>query len=50
MAAISRPVTLLSQMDQRLGPYMMGNDATVDGDRTRTRFRSTFSNAESQVL
>lgn len=38
MAAISRPVGLLSQMEQRLGPYMMGNDTMVDGDRTRTRF------------
>ncbi len=38
MAAISRPVGLLGQMEQRLGPYMMGNDTMVDGDRTRTRF------------
>ena len=38
MAAISRPVGLLAQMEQRLGPYMMGNDTTVDGDQIRTRF------------
>lgn len=38
MVAISRPVALLSQMEQRLGPYMMGNDTTVDSDRIRTRF------------
>jgi hypothetical protein len=38
MAAISRPVGKLAEMEQRLGPYMMGNDTTVDGDATRTRF------------
>ena len=38
MAAISRPVGMLIQMEQRLGPYMMGNDTMVDGDRIRTRF------------
>jgi predicted AlkP superfamily pyrophosphatase or phosphodiesterase len=38
MTAISRPDGLLADMEQRLGPYMMGNDTSVDGDRTRTRF------------
>jgi predicted AlkP superfamily pyrophosphatase or phosphodiesterase len=38
ISAISRPDGMLTQMEQRLGPYMMGNDTTVDGDRTRTRF------------
>jgi hypothetical protein len=38
MGAISRPDGLLFEMQKRLGPYMMGNDTTVDGDRTRTRY------------
>ena len=38
MAAISRPDGMLFDMQKRLGPYMMGNDTTVDGDRTRTRY------------
>jgi predicted AlkP superfamily pyrophosphatase or phosphodiesterase len=38
MAAVSRPDGMLASMEQRLGPYMAGNDTTVEGDRTRTRF------------
>jgi predicted AlkP superfamily pyrophosphatase or phosphodiesterase len=38
MAAISRPEGLLFAMQKRLGPYMMGNDTTVGGDWTRTRY------------
>lgn len=38
MAAISRPTGMLDEMQTRLGPYMMGNDTTIDGDRTRTRY------------
>lgn len=38
MAAISRPDGMLAQMEERLGPYMMGNDTTINGDETRTRF------------
>jgi predicted AlkP superfamily pyrophosphatase or phosphodiesterase len=38
MAAISRPEGLLFSMQKRLGPYMMGNDTTVEGDRVRTRY------------
>ena len=38
MTALSRPDGMLAQMEARLGPYMAGNDTTVDGDRTRTRF------------
>jgi predicted AlkP superfamily pyrophosphatase or phosphodiesterase len=38
MAAISRPDNLLFEMEQRLGPYMMGNDTTTAGDRVRTRY------------
>ncbi|MGA9072260.1 MAG: ectonucleotide pyrophosphatase/phosphodiesterase [Terracidiphilus sp.] len=38
MAAISRPEGLLFNLQKRLGPYMMGNDTTVEGDRVRTRY------------
>jgi len=38
MAAISRPDGLLLDMEKRLGPYMMGNDTSIDGDRIRTRY------------
>ncbi len=38
MNAISRPQGSLKEMQARLGPYMPGNDTTVEGDRTRTRF------------
>jgi predicted AlkP superfamily pyrophosphatase or phosphodiesterase len=38
MAAISRPDGMLFEMEKRLGPYMMGNDTSVEGDRVRTRF------------
>uniref|UniRef100_A0A372IUD2 Alkaline phosphatase family protein n=1 Tax=Paracidobacterium acidisoli TaxID=2303751 RepID=A0A372IUD2_9BACT len=38
MAAISRPDGALAEMEKRLGPYMMGNETTLEGDATRTRF------------
>ncbi len=38
MAAISRPDGMLFDMEKRLGPYMMGNDTSVEGDRIRTRY------------
>lgn len=38
MQAVSRPVGALKEMEERLGPYMKGNETTIDGDRTRTRF------------
>lgn len=39
MEAISRPIGALAEMEQRLGPYMSGNDTTVEhGDEIRTRF------------
>ena len=39
MNAISRPDGALAEMEKRLGPYMMGNDTSVeDGDEVRTRF------------
>lgn len=39
MDAISRPDGALAEMEKRLGPYMMGNDTSVEGgDAVRTRF------------
>jgi predicted AlkP superfamily pyrophosphatase or phosphodiesterase len=38
MEAISRPVGLLARGEEAIGPYMAGNDTSVDGDRTRTQF------------
>ena len=38
MAALSRPEGLLQDMQQRLGPYMLGNDPTPPGDEIKTRF------------
>lgn len=38
MAALSRPDTLLKQLQPSLGPYMMGNDTSIDGDEVKTRY------------
>jgi predicted AlkP superfamily pyrophosphatase or phosphodiesterase len=38
MAALSRPEGLLQNMQQRLGPYMLGNDPSPPGDEIKTRF------------
>ena len=38
MAAISRPDTLLKQLEPVAGEYMMGNDTTIAGDETKTRY------------
>ena len=38
MAAISRPEGMLQRMQQRLGPYMLGNDPSPPGDEIKTRF------------
>jgi predicted AlkP superfamily pyrophosphatase or phosphodiesterase len=39
MNAVSRPDNMLDEMEKRLGPYMRGNDTTVErGDTVRTRF------------
>ncbi|MGP8173850.1 MAG: alkaline phosphatase family protein [Terracidiphilus sp.] len=38
MAALSRPGTLLKQLQPTLGPYMMGNDTSIDGDEIKTRY------------
>ena len=36
--ALSLPEGWLQQLEQKLGPYTNGNDTTVQGDETRTRF------------
>ena len=38
MAALSRPDTLLRQLQPMLGPYMMGNDTSIEGDEVKTRY------------
>jgi predicted AlkP superfamily pyrophosphatase or phosphodiesterase len=38
LEAISRPDGMLAEMQQRLGPYMQGNETTIQGDETRARF------------
>ncbi len=39
MDAVSRPEGVLAEMEKRDGPYMMGNDTSVEnGDAVRTRF------------
>ena len=38
MNAVSRPDGALAEMQRRLGPYTMGTEVTLAGDRTRTTF------------
>ncbi len=38
IAALSRPVGLLAQMQKDLGPYLMSNDTSLAGDEVKTRF------------
>ncbi|MGI4830168.1 MAG: alkaline phosphatase family protein, partial [Janthinobacterium lividum] len=38
MNAVSRPDGALAEMQRRLGPYTMGTEVTLAGDRTRTIF------------
>jgi predicted AlkP superfamily pyrophosphatase or phosphodiesterase len=38
IAALSRPVGLLAQMQKALGPYLMANDTSLRGDEIKTRF------------
>ncbi len=38
LAALSRPDTLLAQLQPRLGPYMAGNDPGPAGDVIKTRY------------
>jgi predicted AlkP superfamily pyrophosphatase or phosphodiesterase len=38
LSAVSRPDTLIQQLAPAAGPYMMGNDTSVGGDETKTRY------------
>jgi predicted AlkP superfamily pyrophosphatase or phosphodiesterase len=38
MAALARPDTLVQDLEPAAGPYMMGNDTSVGGDETKTRY------------
>jgi predicted AlkP superfamily pyrophosphatase or phosphodiesterase len=38
LAALSRPDTLIQQLQPAAGPYMMGNDTSVGGDEIKTRY------------
>ncbi len=38
MAALSRPSSLLPTLEPAAGPYMMGNDTSIDGDEIKTRY------------
>ena len=38
IAALSRPVGMMAQMQQSSGPYMMGNDISQNGDEIKTRY------------
>jgi predicted AlkP superfamily pyrophosphatase or phosphodiesterase len=38
MAALARPDTLLQQLEPAAGPYMNGNDTSIGGDETKTRY------------
>jgi predicted AlkP superfamily pyrophosphatase or phosphodiesterase len=38
MAALARPATLLEQLEAAAGPYMNGNDTSIGGDETKSRY------------
>lgn len=38
IAALSRPEGLLKRYEPALGPYMMGNDTSIEGDEIKTRY------------
>jgi predicted AlkP superfamily pyrophosphatase or phosphodiesterase len=38
IAAISRPATLLKDLEPKAGEYMMGNETTIGGDEIKTRY------------
>ncbi|MGC1461636.1 MAG: ectonucleotide pyrophosphatase/phosphodiesterase [Terracidiphilus sp.] len=38
LAALTRPDTLIQQLEPAAGPYMMGNDTSIAGDETKTRY------------
>jgi predicted AlkP superfamily pyrophosphatase or phosphodiesterase len=38
IAALSRPAAMLGEIETVAGPYMMGNDTSIGGDETKTRY------------
>jgi predicted AlkP superfamily pyrophosphatase or phosphodiesterase len=38
IGALSRPLGLLAQMQDSVGPYLMANDTTLSGDEVKSRF------------
>ena len=38
IAALSRPAGMFEEIQQRAGPYMRGNETTVEGDEIKTRY------------
>jgi predicted AlkP superfamily pyrophosphatase or phosphodiesterase len=38
IAALTRPEGMLERMQQSLGPYLMGNDVSLEADESKTRF------------
>jgi predicted AlkP superfamily pyrophosphatase or phosphodiesterase len=38
IAALSRPEGLLTEMQKSVGPYLMGNDTSLQGDQVKTQF------------
>jgi predicted AlkP superfamily pyrophosphatase or phosphodiesterase len=38
MAALARPDTLVQTLEPAAGPYMNGNDTSIDGDEVKTRY------------
>ncbi len=38
IAALAKPAGLIEQLSAAAGPYMMGNDTSIEGDRIKTRF------------
>jgi predicted AlkP superfamily pyrophosphatase or phosphodiesterase len=50
IAALSRPDGLLAELQQRVGPYMMGNETTVEGDEIKTRCAIEILRAHKPAL
>ena len=38
IAAVSRPATLLKELEAKAGEYMMGNETSIGGDEAKTRY------------
>lgn len=38
MAGLARPADLFAKLEPAAGPYMMGNDTSIGGDETKTRY------------